>query len=322
MSSTKTQQPYFPHYANSRNEDSMIRLRMAHGVAGYGVYHMLMERLRLSTYYQAELDYDILCWDLDCDQELIRSVIYDFGLFEIVCEGQKFQSPELNAYMRVMEEKKRERSEKAKAAADARWGNRTATQEPVSPVIELPMIPELIEETPEQDSTERLDKEIEIIKKDETWIDAMAKECGKTKEELGSFLKDFKTACVLKGLKGGHKNMEDTFSHFRSWIYKSGRAKDPKSTTSNGNKGKTSVNLSKADAEALERLDRQIKERNEEDYRQKRTKRDPSLYIKNLGYDPEVVGMAQAGYEGWRANNPPTHPEWIGKFEPELFEAI
>ena len=92
MSSTKNTQLYYPHNANARNEDNMIRLRMSHGVAGYGVYHMLLERLRMADGYKCELDYDILSWDLACDAELIRSVIYDFGLFEIVDNGQMFCS--------------------------------------------------------------------------------------------------------------------------------------------------------------------------------------------------------------------------------------
>lgn len=318
MSSMKTQQPYFPHYANSRNEDSMIRLRMAHGVAGYGVYHMLMERLRLSPDYQAELDYDILCWDLDCDQELIRSVIYDFGLFEIVCDGQKFQSPELNAYMHLMEEKKRERSERAKAAAEARWGNLGSTQQSMTPPIEKqPVIPELIEETPEQGSTERLEKEIDMIKRDETWLDTMALESGKTKEELISFLSDFKTACVLKGLKGGHKNMEDTFTHFRSWIYKSGRSKDPNSNSRNRVSGGFRGNMSRKETDALKRLDIQIEERYKRWEKTAKSSMSPNAYIKNRGYDPEAVTMVNLAQPGWCEKNPPTHPEWIGKFNPE-----
>lgn len=315
------QQPYFPHYANSRNEDSMIRLRMEHGVAGYGVYHMLLERLRMSENYQAELDYDILCWDLDCSQELIRSVIYDFGLFEIVCDGQKFQSIELCAYMQLMEEKAKQRSENGQKAAYARYGKTLPVEEPAStPVTEQPMIPDLIEEGPGQDSTNRLDKEIELIKKDETWLDTMAQESGKTKEELISFLSDFKSACVLKGLKGGHKNMEDTFSHYRSWIYKSGRAQDPNAASKNRATGGLRGTLGVKETEALKRLDIQIEERNKEWNKTEKSKISTDLYIRNKGYDPTVVRMVHLAQPGWCEKNPPTHPEWIGKFNAKPVE--
>ena len=156
MSSTATKnaQIYYPHSANARNEDNMVRLRLTHGVAGYGAYHMLLERLRLSEGYMCELDYDILSWDLDCSKELIRSVIYDFGLFEIINDGQMFSSKELNAYMRTMKQKAAERKAKAQAAANARWNNTTPTQDTRNE--QQPELPLDIEQ-PEKHETSILD---------------------------------------------------------------------------------------------------------------------------------------------------------------------
>ena len=231
MSRSKNVQPYYPHNANSRNEDNMIRLRLAHGVAGYGVYHMLLERLRMSENYKCDLDYDILSWDLACDEELIRSVIYDFGLFEIVDEGQRFCSVELNAYMQVMADKKLERQERGRAAAQARWGV-SVPETPATMEVSQPELPIETAETTSKES-ERLDKEIETIKGDDAWLETMVQESGQSKDQILSFLPDFKSMCILRGLKGGHKDMIDTFSHFRSWIYKSGRAKDPNAMKTN-----------------------------------------------------------------------------------------
>ncbi|MDE7421743.1 MAG: DUF4373 domain-containing protein [Muribaculaceae bacterium] len=301
-STTNKQQPYYPHYANTRNEDNIIRLRMAHGVAGYGVYHMLLERLRMSENFQADLDYEILSWDLDCDKELIRSVIYDFGLFEIVCEGQKFQSIEMIAHMQLMEEKKRERQERARAAAQARWGNctpdSTATKD-----IPQPELPIVSDET-EGKETERLDKEIQAIKEDDAWLEAMAKESGKSKDEILTFLQDFRAMCMLRGLKGGHKDMIDTFSHFRSWIYKSGRAKDP-----NAQRHTRGKSMEEDRAEK----DRAIDERNQRYAENERTSQRTDDYIRSMGYDPADLGKYRYKVmdHRWREKNPPTHPEWI-----------
>ena len=33
---------YFSHDSNARNDEKVIRLRMKHGAAGYGVYFMLL----------------------------------------------------------------------------------------------------------------------------------------------------------------------------------------------------------------------------------------------------------------------------------------
>lgn len=310
MSSTKNAQPYYPHNANARNEDNMIRLRMIHGVAGYGVYHMLLERLRMSDDYKCDLDYNILSWDLDCSTELIRSVIYDFGLFEIVDEGQRFASVELNAYMRLMEQKAAERSARAQEAANARWGNSSSKEN--AKTAEQPRIP--LEVDKPSDSSERLDKEIEAIKGDETWLDEMAKESGKTKDEIISFLSDFRTQCMLRGLKGGHKDMADTLTHFRSWIYKSGRAKDPnakRESSSNGGIRGT------AKTEHERRLEREAEtaERNARYEANAKNAANVRLRIMNKGYDPEEVDLVKLAQLDFEKNNPPTHPEWIGKFE-------
>lgn len=307
MSSSKNQQPYFPHYANNRNEDNIIRLRMEHGVAGYGVYHMLLERLRMAEGYRCELDYKILCFDLDCDMELIRSVIYNFGLFEIVCNGQMFQSVELNAYMQIMEEKKRERTERARKAAEARWGISSAVEQQEQPVEAPEGQKDNVEPNPDND-TERLDNEIETIKSDDTWLNQMSEECGKTKQEILSWLPDFKKACVLRGIKNGHKDMVDAFTHFRSWIYKSGRAKDPASLKAQNKNGRSGKSYS------VEKLNLEQEERNARWKEMTDKKMPPELFIKNKGYDPENVTIVQIMRPGWCENNPPTHPEWIGKY--------
>lgn len=309
MSSTATKkaQIYYPHSANSRNESNMIRLRMAHGVAGYGVYHMLLERLRLSDGYMCELDYDILSFDLDCSEDLIRSVIYDFGLFNIINDGQMFSSIELDAYMLTMEQKAAERKAKAQAAANARWGNDVAPQDAHNIQPQLP----LETESDKTQDTGRLDKEIEAIKADIQWQEEMTKESGKTKEEIIDYLNDFRTACILKGIKGGHKDMIDALSHFRSWIYKSGRAKDPKAReyASGRSMGKIYEPLA---TDIHRRLDEQAAQRNEVCRKREESKADIRLYIMNKGYDPAEVSMVHLAQPGWTENNPPTHPEWIG----------
>lgn len=314
MSTTKNAQPYYPHNANSRNEDNMIRLRLVHGVAGYGVYHMLLERLRMSDDYKCDLDYDILSWDLACDEDLIRSVIYDFGLFEIADEGQSFCSVELNAYMQLMAEKKRERQERARAAAQARWGI-NVDETPDSREVSQPEIPLETQETPAElkettgKESERLDKEIAGIKEDKEWLVTMSAESGKSEEEILSYLPDFRSMCVLRGLKGGHKDMKDTFSHFRSWIYRSGRAKDPKASQSD--QKSRSVRCKTSDAENRAQREKETAIRMARYAENERTKHSPDDYIRSLGYDPSVVRLKQVMNPNWCINNPPTHPEWI-----------
>lgn len=89
----------FAHDSNARNSAKIIKLRLAHGAAGYGVYFMLLERLRESPDYQAEIDYDVLAYDLRESPELIRSVIEDFGLFIIADDGKTFHSSTMTIRM-------------------------------------------------------------------------------------------------------------------------------------------------------------------------------------------------------------------------------
>lgn len=110
---------YFSHDSNARNSKKIIRLRQKHGAAGYGVYFMLLERLREENNYFSVLDYDMLAFDLRVDAELIRSVVEDFELFEISCDGKCFHSLGFDERMSLVAKK----SEAGKKGAESRWKN-------------------------------------------------------------------------------------------------------------------------------------------------------------------------------------------------------
>lgn len=135
MANTKTQ-VYFPHYANNRNETKLLELRMDLGAAGYGVYFMLLEQLRMQDDYKCIINWKTMCYDFDCEEELIRSVIFDYGLFNVYKLGEilSYESVDLNEYMALMEAKRKKKSEDAQKAAYARWGNH-ASQSYEEPVL-------------------------------------------------------------------------------------------------------------------------------------------------------------------------------------------
>lgn len=324
MSTTKNQQPYFPHYANSRNEDGMIKLRMQHGCMGYGVYYMLLERLRMADGYKCTLDYKILAFDLRCDESLIESVICDFGLFEIGEDGT-FSSFEMNEYMRFMEERKQKRVEAARKAAEARWNTKTQENSvsdiPVNdfsstellPVVNFPEEPpRVIDEEllrakfGSLQTSIRLDKEIVLMLQDRTWSDTVMNEYDKSEADLYDLLAEFRKSCVLDGKKGGHNNLPDAQSHFRNWMNKVGDM--------NNGVLKTARQKSKKEKAVREYKDKVIEERNQMYSKMEQEKQSPADYIRNKGYDPAVVTMAMVMRPGFAESNPPTHPEWIGQF--------
>ena len=113
---------YFPHDSNSRNSEKIIKLRMKHKAAGYGVYFMILERLRDSKEYMSVKDYNIIAFDLREDASLIKSVIEDFGLFVFTEDGKYFYSEEFMERMKIKDEIKEKKSVAGKKAMLSRWG--------------------------------------------------------------------------------------------------------------------------------------------------------------------------------------------------------
>ena len=81
---------YFSHDSNARNDEKLVCLRMKHGAAGYGVYFMILERMRDEKNYKCARDYNMIAFDLRVDAGLVKSVVENFGLFQFEEEnGQK-----------------------------------------------------------------------------------------------------------------------------------------------------------------------------------------------------------------------------------------
>lgn len=118
---------YFSHDSNARNDEKIARLRMKHGSAGYGVYFMILERLREAKDYMSIKDYNIIAFDLRDDSQLIKSVVEDFGLFAFVTDkdrGECFYSKSFNDRMVLKDEKSKKRAEAGKKGAAKRWGGK------------------------------------------------------------------------------------------------------------------------------------------------------------------------------------------------------
>ena len=101
---------YFSHDSNARNDEKLVRLRMKHGAAGYGVYFMILERLRDEADYMSAKDYNMIAFDLRVDAAIVKSVVEDFGLFTFTDDGKCFYSESFSRRMLVMEEARSRRS--------------------------------------------------------------------------------------------------------------------------------------------------------------------------------------------------------------------
>lgn len=108
---------YFSHDSNARQDEKILALRMKHGWEGYGLFWALVEKLRESTDYILQKDYNIIAFDLRVSSGKVKSIVEEFGLFAFTDDGKCFYSERLFQNM----EKK---SSNAKKAANARWGNK------------------------------------------------------------------------------------------------------------------------------------------------------------------------------------------------------
>ncbi len=92
---------YFPHDGVMSQDVRCLRLRMRWSWEGYGLYWAIKERLRLSRSLTLPLDYKLLAYDLHTSEDLIRSLVEDFELFEL--EDGYFYALDLKEQMYFMQ---------------------------------------------------------------------------------------------------------------------------------------------------------------------------------------------------------------------------
>lgn len=120
---------YFSHDANARTDSKILNVRRLHGAEGYGIYFMIIERLRSEPDYISAADYNAIAFDLRVGTDKVKSVINDFGLFAFTDDGERFYSESLLRRMSKKDKVSAKRSEAGKEGAAARWGKSENTAE-------------------------------------------------------------------------------------------------------------------------------------------------------------------------------------------------
>ena len=105
---------YFSHDYNARTDEKIKKLIKKHGMTGYGIYWSIVEDL-YNNENSMRTDYDSIAYDLRSENEVIKSIINDFGLFSI--EDDFFGSESIERRL----DERSERSEKARQKAFKRW---------------------------------------------------------------------------------------------------------------------------------------------------------------------------------------------------------
>lgn len=129
---------YFSHDSSARNDEKVIRLRMKHNAAGYGVYFMILERLREEIDYMSAKDYNMIAFDLRVDAALVKSVVEDFGLFDFTDDGKFFYSESFKNRMGMKDAVKKVRSEAGKKGNVKRWKDTSVITDDETPSTKKP----------------------------------------------------------------------------------------------------------------------------------------------------------------------------------------
>ena len=113
---SKINKHWFKHDFYTCNDQKMQRLDFKYPVIGYGIFFKVVELLYQNN-GKLEYDLDFIAFAISYDKDVINSVLNDFNLFTI--------QDEVLYNKRVLESIKEitEKSEKARASANRRYGN-------------------------------------------------------------------------------------------------------------------------------------------------------------------------------------------------------
>ena len=114
---------YIPHPSNCRVSSNVLRMLMREGVAGYGIYWMLLEMLRDAPefkmfYFPESFAYAMHCQDVD----QVTRVCKEYGLFKF--DDEDYMSSEwLEDAMNEYSDKKTKLQEAGRRGAAKRWAS-------------------------------------------------------------------------------------------------------------------------------------------------------------------------------------------------------
>lgn len=111
---------YFPHPSNARVDGALLELRQSVGSLGYGIYWMVIELLRDADGYRIKDNPHVISFAInEPDEDAVRAVLYDYGLFEVGSDGM-LASPWLMATMEQYDNKKERLREAGRKGAERR----------------------------------------------------------------------------------------------------------------------------------------------------------------------------------------------------------
>lgn len=189
----------FVHDSNARNDERILALRIHHGAAGYGVYFMLLERLRDDKDYMCVKDYNTLAFDLRVDASLVKSVVECFGLFTLTEDGTKFFSESFSRRMEHAKVVSQRRSAAGRkggfAKAVSQKGPHTA--EPRAVRVKPPL-------------------DLNVLAQSDVWIELIGMRYHIDKDSVLANIQKFILDAQCRGVE--HRDLTDAKRHFNDWL--------------------------------------------------------------------------------------------------------
>jgi hypothetical protein len=201
---------YFPHDYTASNDVKCLFLRQSLGMEGYGIFWFLVEQLANSGGQLPMEIIPVLAMQMQVTEAKVHAVITRFNLFK-VDDQNFFWSERLNDHLEI----RKSLSESGKKGSRARWENRVAIGEAITPTIG------------EGNAKENKGKEIKIneeshneifrkLWKSNIWLEGIAVKNKAKKEQVLNHLNNFRQECILKDeFKVDEK---DAKQHFINWI--------------------------------------------------------------------------------------------------------
>lgn len=108
---------FFVHPSTLQKMDQVLKMRMAEGSAGYGIYIMMLELLRDSDNYRQHYDPTVIAWAMhEPDLDRLKRVCETYDLF-VIDDNQDISSPWLISTMAAHEERRQKLSAAGKKSA-------------------------------------------------------------------------------------------------------------------------------------------------------------------------------------------------------------
>lgn len=121
---------YFPHDIDAMHDQKLVNAMIKHGPIAYAAFFMILEKLASRDGY-LYCDYGNITYETRIDTEIIRSVVEDFELFEIVEteKGSIFRSKRLMQWFDFLDDSRKKKSEAGKKGMMKRWNNNDITKD-------------------------------------------------------------------------------------------------------------------------------------------------------------------------------------------------